>query len=92
MMNPEPERGERMGARMKTLGEIHSRLEKLKQKRIKLDALGWDDIGQEVVGAATVAVITYTISTDQYILKYLNETVLVGTFAVAGAITINMVG
>ncbi|WP_297420663.1 hypothetical protein [Thermococcus sp.] len=59
MMNPEPERGERMGVRMKTLGEIHSRLEKLKQKRKKLDALGWDDIGQEVVGAATVAVITY---------------------------------
>ncbi len=166
MMNPEPERGEEMRAMAETLNEIRSELRELKNEfedGKKPDALGWDDIAQEVVGAVTfalpflftgelwdvakdisversfliflltlgiaylliaksrignikreelfhvpkrlltVAVIAYAISAgliylyginsvaDFTPLQYLNETVLISTFAVVGAITVDMV-
>ena len=166
MMNPEPERGEEMRTMVETLREIRSELKELKgslEEREKPDALGWDDIVQEVVGAVTfalpflftgelwdvakdisverslaiflltlgiaylliaksrignlkheelfhvpkrlltVAVIAYAISAGLIYLyrinsvadftpvQYLNETVLVSTFAVIGAIAVDMV-
>jgi len=166
MMNPEPEHPKEMRAMAETLEEIRDDLRELHhelKEREKPDALGWDDIVQEVVGAVTfalpflftgelwdvakdisversfliflltlgvtylfiaksrignlkreelfhvpkrlltVAVIAYAISAgliyiyginsvaDFTPIQYLNETVLVSTFAVIGAITVDMV-